>query len=249
MLCIRHQFPLRTKDKKRIDKIVGAFAHETIQHGVNTVAQKFLNHQTLNTKRWIVLIFMAMFSFVHCTDEEVDPRQAVDIHGMTLNELILDKTRDCKDLSGLYPQELIDGLGFQLIEEMRCMDPHWLEYYTPCKEAGCIWANGPQPLAARPEVLSALRDAATSKNDFITINAAYRDVGMQYFSRWRTENCDKNFPAAVPGNSNHQGGRAIDVQSYNYWWNTLIDFGFEHPLANDRPHFELVGSQKFRYVS
>lgn len=169
--------------------------------------------------------------------------------GMTLQELALENTRDCSDLSGLYPQELIDGLSMQLIDEMRCMDPGWLEYYTPCKASGCIWANGPQPLAARPEVLHALRTAAASIDDFITINAAYRDVAMQYFSRWRTENCDANFPAAIPGRSNHQGGRAIDVQSFNYWWDILLEHGFEHPLPNDRPHFEFKSTSQFRQES
>lgn len=210
-------------------------------------------HKRREPSRWqmryvytLMIVWIAIMT-AQCTSEgdgEDYPRV-----GMTLHELALENTRDCKDLSGLYPQALIDGLSMQLIDEMRCMDPGWLEYYTPCKAAGCIWANGPQPLAARPEVLDALRAAAASIDDYITINAAYRDVAMQYFSRWRTENCDANFPAAIPGRSNHQGGRAIDVQSDNYWWDILLAHGFEHPLPNDRPHFEFRGNAQYRAES
>lgn len=187
---------------------------------------------------------VAMFGLVGCSTE-VEPVPRV---GMTLQELALENARKCEGIY-TYPQALIDGLSMQLIDELRCMDPHWLEYYTPCKDIGCIWAYGPQPLAARPEVLAALRTAAASKNDYITITAAYRDVAMQYFSRWFNENCNSSFNAAVPGNSNHQGGRAIDVQSYNYWRDTLLNHGFEHRIPSDKPHYELRLDSTFRAES
>lgn len=189
---------------------------------------------------------VASFLFLHgCAPDEGgrdgDVRQ-------TLRELALKNARKCEGVY-TYPQALIDGLSLQLMDELRCMDPSWLEYYTPCKEVGCIWAHGPQPLAARPEVLAALRAAAVEKQDYITITAAYRDVAMQYFSRWFRDNCNPNFNAAEPGKSNHQGGRALDVQSYNYWWTTLERHGFNHPIPSDKPHFELVGTSTFRAES
>lgn len=206
------------------------------------IINNWIHRGILASAALLLVLFTAQCAF---DQDEGSPRV-----GITLQELLLDDARICSDLSGHYPQELIDGLSIQLIDEMRCMDPGWLEYYTPCKDVGCIWDNGPQPLAARPEVLDALRTAATSKNDFITINAAYRDVGMQYFSRWRTENCDSNFMAAIPGRSNHQGGRAIDVQSHGYWADTLIAHGFNRPYyPRDRPHFELVGDAQYRAES
>lgn len=179
-----------------------------------------------------------------CFNEE----QAPVAYRQTLNELILEEARTCS--SGFdYPQRLIDGLSVQLIEELRCMDEGWLEFYEPCQQPGCIYDDGPQPLAARPEVLAALRQAALLEDDFISIRAGYRDVGMQYYSRWYKENCNSSFPAAAPGESNHQGGRAVDVTYYNFWWDRLIEVGFEHPYDNDRPHFELVGDATFRAES
>lgn len=191
---------------------------------------------------WLLCLLFLMGGLWGCES----PPEA--IYGQTLQELALENARACEGIY-TYPQALIDGLSRQLIDELRCMDPNWLEYYEPCKEVGCIWAYGPQPYAARPEVLAALRTAAASKNDYITITAGYRDVGMQYFSRWFRENCNPNFHAAEPGKSNHQGGRAIDVQSYNYWNDTLLAHGFDHPIPTDRPHYELRGDAHFRQES
>lgn len=193
--------------------------------------------------RWLILA-LAMLAFTAC---QVEANESPRV-GMTLQEVALENARECVGVY-TYPQALIDGLSVQLIDELRCMDPHWLEYYTPCKDVGCIWAYGPQPLAARPEVLAALRAAATSKADYITLTAGYRDVAMQYFSRWYRENCNPNFHAAEPGKSNHQGGRAIDVQSYNYWHDTLLEHGFVHAIPTDRPHYELFGDAEFRAES
>ena len=166
----------------------------------------------------------------------------------TINELLLQDARRC-DSGFEYPQSLIDGIGTQLVEELQCLDDTWLVFYEPCRETGCVWADGPQPHAMRPEVYTALQEAGESIDDFISITAAYRDVAMQYYSRWYNENCDSSFDAAIPGQSNHQGGRAIDVRYWDFWWDVLLDHGFEHPIPTDNPHFELVGTAAYRAES
>ena len=180
-----------------------------------------------------------------CADQDLQPAPTTRT---TLDELLLEDARTCS--SGfLYPQELIDGLSTQLIEELICMDDSWLEFYEPCEEPGCIWAHGPQPLAARPEVLRSLEQITLAVNDFISITAAYRDVAMQYYSRWYKENCSEAFNAAIPGQSNHQGGRAIDVRYYDFWNDILLANGWEHPIPTDEPHYELIVSDEFRAES
>ncbi len=195
-----------------------------------------------NVRRVVIASIAAAALFAASCGEGTGP--AADTR-MTLDGLLLEDARTCAAIY-TYPQALIDGLSTQLIEELRCMDDRWLEFYEPCQEPGCIWPHGPQPVAARPEVLRALEAAAAERNDFISITAAYRDVAMQYYSRWYKENCNSDFAAAQPGGSNHQGGRAIDVRYYDYWWDTLLDHGFEHPYSNDRPHFELLEDEQFR---
>ncbi|MCA9565472.1 MAG: hypothetical protein KC561_18370, partial [Myxococcales bacterium] len=177
------------------------------------------------------------------TDQAPPPR-----YRTTIDELLLENARTCN--SGfLYPQELIDGIGVQLVEELICMDDSWLEFYEPCEEVGCIWAHGPQPLAIRPEVIQALREVALEENDFISITAGYRDVAMQYYSRWYKENCNSDFAAAIPGGSNHQGGRAVDIRYPAFWNDALLAGGFVHPIPNDTPHYELYMDATFREES
>ena len=196
----------------------------------------------------VALLAVASRLLLACTEGEGRRGGGVpELRGAS-GALRLADARRC-DSGFAYPQPLVDGLSQQLIEELRCMDDSWLVFYTPSRERGGVWAEGPQPLAMRPEVLDALSRAAASNDDFITITAAYRDVAMQYYSRWYKENCDEAFNAALPGESNHQGGRAIDVKSYLYWWDTLLDFGFEHPIETDEPHFEFAGDESFRAES
>lgn len=178
------------------------------------------------------------------TTPSLNPERPTE-YRTTLDELLLQNARRC-DSGFEYPSSLVDGIGTQLVEELRCMDDTILEFYESCEEAGCIYADGPQPLAIRPEVIAALQAAALEMDDWISITAGYRDVSMQYYSRWYNENCDSSFDAAIPGESNHQGGRAVDVRYYTHWWDALLNNGFEHPIVTDNPHFELVGTAAFR---
>ena len=184
-------------------------------------------------------LFIVFSSFIGCNEQSQERLESRE------TPLLLEDARTCS--SGFtYPQDLIDGLSYQLIEELRCMDDRWLEFYVGCEEVGCINPYGPQPLALRPEVLVALRELGNENDDFITISAGYRDVAMQYYSRWYNENCDSAFNAEVPGQSNHQGGRAIDVRYYDFWSELLLTHGFEHPIPTDEPHFEFLGDEIFR---
>lgn len=181
-------------------------------------------------------------------DTPVERSAPPDRVGQSLREVALDESRTCDGPSD-YPQALIDGLSRQLVAEIRCFDPRWLEFYTSCEEPGCLTANGPQLQAGRPELLDALKQVAQENQDNLRINAAYRDVGMQYFSWWKRAFCDPSFMAAVPGASNHQGGRAVDVHFHGFWRSMLIAGGFSNDVPNDLPHFDLTGDALFRQES
>ena len=199
---------------------------------------------TFGSMKRTLLVCLGVLGLTACRADIVPAPE----YRTTLNELLLEDARRC-DSGFEYPQALIDGIGTQLVEELRCLDDSWLIFYEPCRESGCVWPDGPQPHAMRPEVYEALQEAALSLDDFISITAGYRDIGMQYYSRWYNENCDSSFDAAIPGESNHQGGRAIDVRYWDFWWDALIEHGFEHPIVTDNPHFELRGTAAFRAES
>lgn len=120
---------------------------------------------------------------------------------------------------------------------------------------------------------SSLEQAAASKNDYITLNSAFRSAAEQYvlwfwYMHGMTDICDITITAmnasahditfnsfsfighkcgislaAKPGQSNHEGGRAIDTSNYNYWNAALSAHGWVHSYPSSDPvHFDYKGS-------
>ena len=92
---------------------------------------------------------------------------------------------------------------------------------------------------------SALEAAARSKNDYITLSSAFRSSAEQYvLYRWylNGRQCGISL-AAQPGQSNHEGGRAIDTPYYNYWLSTLAAYGYQHTYPSSDPvHFDYLNA-------
>ena len=108
------------------------------------------------------------------------------------------------------------------------LDSTWIHCSSPC-------VNKLLSSAA-----TALKNAAVSKNDYITLNSAWRSSAQQYLLyNWFLKGICGIGLAAKPGTSNHEGGRAIDTSSYNYWLTTLNSYGWSHPYpTSDAVHFE-----------
>ena len=48
--------------------------------------------------------------------------------------------------------------------------------------------------------------------------------------------------AAAPGTSNHEGGRAVDISYYDYWYTALTNNGWTHSLPSSDPvHYDYLG--------
>jgi LAS superfamily LD-carboxypeptidase LdcB len=89
-----------------------------------------------------------------------------------------------------------------------------------------------------------LEAVARSINDYITLNSAFRSSAEQYllYEQYQRGMCGITL-AASPGNSNHEGGRAVDTSNYNYWNNYLPNNGWTHTYpSNDPVHFDYQGS-------
>ena len=53
--------------------------------------------------------------------------------------------------------------------------------------------------------------------------------------------------AAVPGTSNHEGGRAIDTSYYSYWLSALANYGWVHSYPDSDPvHFDYLAAADIR---
>jgi len=74
----------------------------------------------------------------------------------------------------------------------------------------------------------------------IVINSSYRSFTQQVDIYNRSEG-GKNFVAAKPGKSNHQHGRAIDVQNHQEAAPYLRMVGLINPIPRDPVHFSQTG--------
>lgn len=113
----------------------------------------------------------------------------------------------------------------------KTLDSQWIHCASPC-------VNQLQSAAA-----DSLANAAKSKNDYITLNSAWRSSAQQYLLyNWYNKGICGIGLAATPGTSNHEGGRAIDTSYYSYWLSTLQNYGWTHSYPSDDPvHFDYYG--------
>lgn len=91
---------------------------------------------------------------------------------------------------------------------------------------------------------SSLESAAASIGDYITLNSAFRSSAEQYilYNFYKSGRCGITL-AATPGQSNHEGGRAIDTSYYSYWAGTLGKYGWVHSYPSSDPvHFDYSGA-------
>jgi hypothetical protein len=125
------------------------------------------------------------------------------------------------------------GLTNQIISQLKSMgysfttlDPTWIHCSSSC--------------SLQSGAASSLVSAAKSKNDYITLNSAFRSSAQQYMLyNWYNKGICGIGLAATPGTSNHEGGRAIDTSYYSYWLSTLQNYGWSHSYPSSDPvHFD-----------
>jgi hypothetical protein len=112
------------------------------------------------------------------------------------------------------------------------------------KSLDSTWVHCKGNCALQTAAADSLVSAAKSKNDYITLNDAFRTSAEQYmlYQWYKQGRCGITL-AAAPGSSNHEGGRAIDTSNYNYWASTLSAHGWAHTYPSSDPvHFDYSGS-------
>ena len=108
------------------------------------------------------------------------------------------------------------------------------------KQVDSRWVHCSGNCALQSAAADSLAQAAASKNDYITLNSAFRTSAEQYllYKWYQQKRCGITL-AAVPGASNHEGGRAVDTSNYNYWASTLAAHGWAHTYPSSDPvHFD-----------
>lgn len=140
--------------------------------------------------------------------------------------------------------EVVLPLSFQIAEEAACLAPDALTSFS--EGPGVSFESGaviPYATFAARSDLAAAADAGAD----LLITSAYRTVVQQLLlRRWfEAGRCDV-FAAALPGRSNHESGRAIDVGNFADVAGVLPDHGWEQTVDGDPVHFDHLASPDYR---
>ncbi|MCB9614054.1 MAG: D-alanyl-D-alanine carboxypeptidase family protein [Sandaracinus sp.] len=130
----------------------------------------------------------------------------------------------------------LDGISAQLAEAQMCLRPGAFVRFAPAP--GITLSSS----RIHPFLQASARDAlhrAASRTS-ITINSAFRTLADQYVL-YHSGGCGL---AARPGQSNHQTGRAVDVQNYSAARSALEGAGCSWLGSSDPVHFDCPGTDR-----
>jgi len=131
-----------------------------------------------------------------------------------------------------------EGISAQLLDEMECLSGGAL---VEVSHPNVVPTHSRVHLYLSPEGRDALLSVARTRE--VRINSALRTIAEQYVLG---RGCSV---AAPPGRSNHETGRAIDVQNYGSVGRSLQSAGFSRPLPSRDPvHYEAPGDD-LRHLS
>lgn len=134
----------------------------------------------------------------------------------------------------------VEGLSRQIIAQSHCIDANAFVAvgdHSNLRPHSDVFLYMTAP--AKAHLLAAL---AANPQKTLVVNSALRTVAQQYLlSVWgKDKRCGIDL-AAAPGESNHEGGLALDIADPSQWRAALQTHGFRWLGARDRVHFEYVG--------
>lgn len=128
----------------------------------------------------------------------------------------------------------VEAISAQLSEAQRCLNPSAFVRFAP--HPGITLQSARVHPYAQASARDALHRAAADVP--LTINSAFRTVADQYVL-YNSGGCGV---AATPGRSNHQSGRAVDVNNWSAARSALQAQGCTWYGAGDEVHFDCPGA-------
>lgn len=157
--------------------------------------------------------------------------------------------KDAEVGSGTVEQAMSSGcatasikpLSEQIIAEMQCIDPNSMVAVPPMNNL--TLASGVFPYLIKPARDAFVAAVQSKPNTTMSVNSMFRTVAQQYMlRRWYEQGRCGISAAALPGNSNHETGLAVDIGSNSTWRSALENRGFDWFGSSDAPHFDYEGS-------
>lgn len=130
------------------------------------------------------------------------------------------------------------GLSDQIVAEMNCLRPNLFSRIDGANVS--FTGAGALPYLQTPAAAALRR--ATQGHSRLGLNSTLRTLPQQWVLRnWAdTRRCGVQ-RAALPSQSNHEDGLAIDTSSYNSYKGLLTGQGFRWFGSGDAVHFDFVG--------
>ncbi|HSS01585.1 MAG TPA: M15 family metallopeptidase [Kofleriaceae bacterium] len=135
---------------------------------------------------------------------------------------------------------VVVGLSNQIASEISCTSPSSLSRFAA--GSGITFNSN--------SVLPFL--AANAKTDLqkvgnVQLNSAFRTVAQQFLIvEWFNRGRCGITAAAAPGRSNHESGRAVDVQNFSARVSAMASHGWSHDVPGDPVHFDHLSSADIR---
>ena len=134
---------------------------------------------------------------------------------------------------------VVIGLSKQIAEEAGCENP--ASFVSFSGAAGVtLTSNAVLPYLVKGARADLETVAASSS---LQITSALRTLAQQYLLyRWYEEGRCGITAAATVGNSNHEGGRAVDLANYSARISAMSAHGWAHDVPGDVVHFDHTAS-------
>lgn len=135
---------------------------------------------------------------------------------------------------------VVIGLSKQIADEIGCMNPGSLVRFAT--GSGITFtSNAVLPYLAA----NAKRDLQAVGN--VQLNSAFRTVAQQFLIvEWFDRGLCGITAAAAPGRSNHESGRAVDLQNWSSRVTAMANHGWSHSVPGDPVHFDHLSSPDIR---
>ncbi len=138
---------------------------------------------------------------------------------------------------------VVIGLSKQIADEVGCVNPTGLVKFTAGGNLQ-ITSNAVLPYLSAQGAQD-LKDVAQGR--IVQVNSAFRTVAQQYLLyRWNQLGRCGITAAATPGSSNHESGRALDLNNYSSLIGAMGAQGWAHTVPGDPVHFDHLSSPDIR---
>jgi N-acetylmuramoyl-L-alanine amidase len=141
------------------------------------------------------------------------------------------------DVTPCLPQgtTIADGLSRQIIGVIENIRPNFLVSFAELD----VRIGTRQFPFLQPQAKASLARVIRNRGIPMVINSAYRTCAQQFLlRRWLERGSACVERAAIPGNSNHESGLALDVADFSGWKPYFLSQGWNWFGTGDRVHFD-----------